>query len=286
MIARNAILVTGATGRVGGQVVSQLRSTGLAVRGLSRDPAGSGLPGDAEVVAGDLSDPESLHAALDGVGSVFLVFPTLHADHAAPAVITKIAEHARHIVYLSASGVADNSDEHAGGIIGSHARMERLIERSGMKWTFLRPGGFAANTLMWADQIRAGNVVRWFHGAAARSLIHEHDIAAVAVRALTQHGHHGARYHLTGPGQLTQVEQVQAIGAAIGRHLRFEEIAPEDARQELLTGMPAALVDSIVDGHSRMVRNPEPVTNTVEYLTGAPARTFQQWALDHAEDFQ
>jgi len=286
MTENSTILVTGATGRVGGQVVSQLLDTGVAVRALTRNPDATALPDGVEVVGGDLSDADTLDAALDGVDAVLLVFPTIQADHAAAAVIAKIAEHVTRIVYLSAAGVGDNPDEPADGIIGSHARVERLIERSGMEWTFLRPSGFAANTLMWADQIRAGNVLRWFYGAATRTLIHEHDIGAVAVRTLTEEGHGGMRYHLTGPSQLTQVEQAHAIGEAIGRPVRFEELAPEVARQELLASVPAALVDSILDGHAEMVRHPEPVTSTVEDLTGIRARTFQQWAVDHTSDFR
>lgn len=129
-------------------------------------------------------------------------------------------------------------------------------------------------------------MVRWFHGAASRSLIHEYDIAAVAVLALTEDGPGGARHHLTGPGTLTQVEQVHAIGAAIGRPLRFQQLSPDEARRVLFAGLPAAVANSIVDAHADMVRNPEPVTTTVADLTGRPARTFQQWAADHAADFQ
>ncbi|PZS36662.1 MAG: nucleoside-diphosphate sugar epimerase [Pseudonocardiales bacterium] len=286
MTTNSTILVTGATGRVGGQVISQLTGTGAAVRALTRNPDTTALPGGVEVVGGDLSDADTLDAALEGVDAVFLVFPTLQADGAAPTVVAKIAEHVGRIGYLSAAGVADNPDKHVGGIIGSHARVERLIEQSGMEWTFLRPSGFAANTLMWADQIRAGSVVRWFYGAATRTLIHEHDIGAVAVRTLTEHGHGGQRYHLTGPSQLTQVEQAHAIGEAIGHPVRFEELAPEIARTELFAGMPATVVDSILNGHAEMVRHPEPVTSTVADLTGTRARTFAQWAIDHANDFR
>lgn len=286
MAERSTILVTGATGRVGGQVVSQLRGTGVTVRALTRNPKAASFPEDIDVVRGDLSDADTLDVALDGVDSVFLVFPRLQADHAAPAVIKKIAQHARRIVYLSAAGVPDLQGEHVEGIIGSHAHVERLIKQSGMEWTFLRPSGFATNTLMWADQIRAGNVVRWFHGRATRSLIHEHDIGAVAVCVLTEEDHGEARYHLTGPGQLTQIEQARAIGEAIGRPVRFEELAPGIARQEFFDGVPAALVDSILNAHAEMVNQPEPVTSTVQDLTGAPARTFYQWAIDHASEFR
>lgn len=273
------ILVTGATGRVGGQVLALLRRAGAPVRALARDPAR--LPAGVDAVRGDLSDPASIAAATDGAASVFLVFPTLRADPVAPAVVDALAEHAGRIVYLSAAGASDERD----GILGSHGRLERLIERSGVEWTFLRPSGFAANTLAWADQIRRGDVVRWFHGAASRSLIHEYDIGAVAVRALTEDGHVGARHHLTGPGTLTQVEQVHAIGTAIGRPLRFQQLPPEEARRTLFADFPPAVAESIMDTHADMIRHPEPVTTTVADLTGRPARTFPQWAADHAADF-
>ncbi|UVS77612.1 SDR family oxidoreductase [Actinokineospora sp. UTMC 2448] len=280
MADRNTILVTGATGRVGGSAVAQLSGTGAAVRALTRNPGAARLP--AEVVGGDLADPDSLDAALDGVGAVLLVFPTLAADHAADALIAKLAEQGRRIVYLSAAGVEEATD----GILASHARVEALLERSGAEWTFLRAGGFAANTLMWADQIRAGDVVRGFHGAASRALIHEDDIAAVAVRALIDDGHAGGKYHLTGPARLTQVEQVEAIGAALGRKLRFEELPPEVAVRELFPGFDEEIARGIVDAHAAMVEHPEPITTTVERITGAPARTFQRWAVDHAGDFR
>jgi uncharacterized protein YbjT (DUF2867 family) len=275
----DTVLVTGATGRVGGQVVRQLVRAGVTVRALVRDPGRADLPDGVDITTGDLSDAGSL--AVRGVDSVFLVFPTMAADHAAPAVIAALAKHARRIVYLSATG----ADESTGGILGSHGMLERLIRESGVDWTFLRPSGFAANTLMWADQIRAGDAVRWFYPTATRSLIHEYDIAAVGVRALTEDGHSGAAYHLTGPEQLTQTEQVAAIGDAVGRPVRFDEMSPEAARAEFFTGMPTSIVDSIMTGQATFVHRPEAVTSTVEQVTGTPARPFRQWAVDHAADF-
>lgn len=128
--------------------------------------------------------------------------------------------------------------------------------------------------------------MRWPYGEAARSLIHERDIAAVAVRVLTEDGHGGEKYVLTGPEALTQVEQVRAIGEAIGRSLRFEEISPEAARKQMLAGgWPPSLADGALDYWAKLVMEPEPVTHVVEEVTGAPARTFGQWALDHADDF-
>jgi uncharacterized protein YbjT (DUF2867 family) len=282
------ILVTGATGNVGRHVVSELLAAGESVRALTRNPGSAELPEDVEVVGGDLVDPGTLDPALEGIESVFLVWPTLSADHAAPATLDAIAKHARRVVYLSSRGVPDDPEEQAESIIGSHARIERLIERSGLEWTFLRPGGFAANTLMWAPQIRAEGVVRWVHGAAGRSLIHERDIAAVGARTLTGDGHGGTKYELTGPQTLTQAEQVHTIGEAIGRPLRFEEIPPETARRQMLDqgGLPASILEAILDAHAEMVTHPESVLPTVQEITGAPARTFREWAADHAEDFR
>lgn len=277
------ILVTGATGRVGGSALSQLQRKGVAVRALVRDPQRAALPEGVEVVRGDLADPASLGPALDGVDSVFLVWPTIAADDAAPAAVAEITKHARRVVYLSANGVSPDSTD---GILSSHAMMERLIEGSGPEWTFLRPTGFAANTLGWAPQIRAEGVVRWIYGAARRSLIHERDIAAVGVLALTEPGHAGQAHVLSGPQAITQFEQAHTIGAAIGRPVRFEEVAPDIARRAILADLPPHVVDGIMAAHAAMVANPEQVTATVERLTGAPAHTFADWAADHAAEFK
>jgi uncharacterized protein YbjT (DUF2867 family) len=117
-------------------------------------------------------------------------------------------------------------------------------------------------------------------------LIHERDIAAVAVRALTDPAHHGARYALTGPQVLTQEQQVHDIGEAIGHALRFEEIPREAARRQMLNWLPSTAVDGALDAWAAMVTHPEPVTTTVEEITGTPAHTFLQWAHDHADDFR
>ncbi|TDP92020.1 SDR family oxidoreductase [Labedaea rhizosphaerae] len=264
------ILVTGATGKVGGAALRLLRASGAPVRALVRTP--SDLP---EAVRGDLAEPASLGAALTGVDAVFLVYPTLQADHAAPELIAALAEHGRHIVYVSARGADPAKD----AILGSHGKLEQFIADSGAPWTFLRPSGFAGNTLGWASQIRAGDEVRWFHGGAKRALIHERDIAAVGVAAITG-GHHGVAYDLSGPEQLTQVEQVTTIGDVLGRSLRFVELDPDTAKRELFPDMPG-----IVDGHAAMVANPEPVADTVERVLGRKALTYRQWVEDHIADF-
>src|SRR5262245_24042740 len=152
--ARNVILVTGATGHVGRHVVSQLLHTGAAVRALARNPAAAGLPSGVDVVRGDLATPDTLNTGLHGVEAVFLVWPGLRAD-LAPAVLDVIGKHARRIVFLSSLGIRDDLSQQPDSVNALHADIERLIEQSGLEWTFLRPGGFATNTLWWVPQIRA-----------------------------------------------------------------------------------------------------------------------------------
>jgi len=283
------ILVTGATGNVGGQVVAQLRDRGgVHVRALTRHPAGADLPDDVEVVGGDLSEPASLDEALNGVDGVFLVFPTLEADARAPELIARLAKHARRIVYLSADGVPDDRDVPVAGITGSHAAIEHLVEDSDAEWTFLRSGGMATNTLGWAAEIRASGVVRGPYAGLSRSLVHEADLAAVAVIALTESTLVGAKPVLTGPEILTHVDQAAAIGDAVGHPVSYEEIPRDEMRVRIIDewGWPPATADGALDAWEAMVGNRDGVTSTVENITGRPARSFRTWAIDHAADFR
>ena len=275
------IVVTGGTGRVGAQVVAQLRERDLPVRVVSRRPARS--PDGTEAVRADLADPASLEPHLLGADALFLLWPFTSAELTA-ALAPKLAEiaarHVGRVVYLSA--------QPAGERPGSFwALAEQAIEDAGVPWTFLRPTGFASNTLMWADQIRSGDLVRWPFGAAARALIDERDIAAVAVRVLTEDGHAGCRYVLSGPAVLTQVEQLAAIGQALGRDLTWEELPKAEAQRALAAawGDPG-FAASALDAWERFVTHPETVTSTVRDVTGAPARSFADWAAANAGAFR
>ncbi len=278
--------MTGVTGRVGGQVAAQLAARGVRVRALARDPAHVAGFG---AVGGDLTRPETLGPALTGVDAAFLVFPSVSGDGAANDLVAALAAAVPRVVYLSAHGVPDDPDPAAtpdGTILGSHAHVEGLLAGSGTAWTFLRSSGFAANTLGWAAALRRGDVLRWFHPGARRALVHEADLAAVAVRALLDDGDAGARHHLTGPEQLDQVQQLDAIGAALGRPLRFDAMSADEAVRELAGAFPPGLAEIIVAGQAAFVAEPEPMTREVERITGRPARTFAQWARDHVADFR
>jgi uncharacterized protein YbjT (DUF2867 family) len=214
-------------------------------------------------------------------------FGPLPAATVAPA-LEQIAKHVRRIVFLSAPLKTPHplfQQPNPGRALGE--QIERLIEVSGLEWTFLRPGMFAANSLnWWARQIRAGEVVRWPYLSVPTAPIDERDIARVGVQALCEDGHAGAEYVLTGPQSLTQFEQLSSIGRVLGRSLRIEEISPDEARRELLNLMPLAVVNMLFTAWSAAMGQPAFVTSTVADLTGTPARALADWAADHSSDFR
>ena len=280
------VLVTGATGRVGRVVIDQLLAAGVPVRALTRrSAAAAGLPPAVEVATGDLTIPESLDAALQGAGAVFLVWTA--PPMTAPAVIARLATHAQRVVFLSSPHRTPHPFfQQPNPMAALHAKIESLIAAAGLASTIIRPGMFALNTLhWWAARIRNGDVVRWPCGAAETAPIDERDIAAVAARALCEDRHGGGDYVLTGPESLSQAEQVRIIGDAIGRRIQFDELSPEDFRRETAGIWPAPVVDMLLAAWKATLGQPAFVTSTVSDVLGSPARTFRQWAADHAAAF-
>ncbi|MGX1632964.1 NAD(P)H-binding protein [Streptomyces albidoflavus] len=275
------ILVTGATGAVGRLVVARLVAAGASVRAISRTPATAGLPEQVEVFEGDLEKPETLRAALDGVDRLYL-FPVPEAARQVVALAKESG--VRRIVVLSSSSVLDTSgDNHSGEY---HRAVERAVEQSGLDWTFVRPDEFATNLLWkWGHSIRAEGVVRAPYGNAARVLIHEDDVAAVAATALLTDGHTGQAYVLTGPEAITQADQVRQIAHVLGRPLAFEEITPAQARKAMGRAMPQPVVEMVLGYLADAVDHPPVPKDTVERVTGRPALTFARWVADHAADF-
>ena len=268
------VVVTGATGLVGRRLVERLRLEGEPVRAVTRDPGRARLPGDVEVVQGDLGSPERMAEVFAGADRLHLM--TTHEPaqlDAAPAVARSARDAGvRRVTVMSGGGDETQLD---------------AVRAAGLPWTHLQPGEFMANTLDWAHQIRDQEVVRAPFGGWLSAMIHEDDIAAVAQAALTSGGHDGDTYILTCEEELTRVEVVRLIGAAIGRDIRFEELTPEQARSYWTSeeGYP----DEVVDWFLELGSGPGPVsaaTKTIREVTGRPARTFAEWAEEHADDFR
>ncbi|MFI5915929.1 SDR family oxidoreductase [Dactylosporangium sp. NPDC051541] len=274
MHSKASVLVTGATGNVGRHVVAQLRAQGTPVTAFARTIEDDGV----RAVRGDLTRPETIPPA----ETVFLLWRNLPSA-AAPAVIDRLAVHAKRIVLLSSAVVGERNPVGEPNPIGElHKDLEDLVERAGVEWTFLRPGQFAANTLEWVPQIRGGDVVRGSHGDAALTLLHERDLAAVAVAALTGDGHAGQRYVLTGPEVHIRAGLVPIIARVLGRDLRWEEGSEAEERARMRAWMPAAFVDVVLASRYHRPHH----TTTVEAILGAPARGYREWVEDHIADFR
>jgi uncharacterized protein YbjT (DUF2867 family) len=279
------VLVTGGTGRVGSAVVDLLVDAGVPVRVLTRrSGAAAMLPANVEVVTGDLTAPESLDAALRGVGAVFLVWTAPPAT--APAVVERLATYARRVVFLSSPHQTPHPFfRQPNPMAVLHADIERLIAAAGLESTIIRPGMFASNVLFWwATAIRADGVVRWPYGAAETAPVDDRDVAAVAARTLYQDGHAGGDYVLTGPESLSQAEQVSIIGDVIGRPITFEELSPDEFRRETQGSWPRPVVDMLLDAWGATMGRPAFITSAVIDILGS-ARSFRQWVADHAGAF-
>ncbi|MFB6482200.1 NAD(P)H-binding protein [Streptomyces virginiae] len=272
-------LITGATGSVGRHVVDLLVAAGAPVRALTRTPDSAALPDAVEVVAGDLLRPDSLLPALTGVERLYL-FP----EPSTAAQVARLAAQAgvRRIVVLSSDAVTEGSDP------DHHRPVEEAVERTGLDWTHVRPGEFAANKLsVWGSSIADAGVVRAAYPDAVGAPVHEADVAAVAAAALLEDGHAGAVHSVSGPEALTVGEQVRSLAAGLGRELRFEEVTPAAARADMIEqGFPEPIADYILAFQASWVDRPAAVHDTVERLTGTPARTLTQWAADHRADFR
>jgi len=279
------VLVTGATGRVGRAVAGLLIDAGLPVRALTRRPEAAALPANVEVVTGDLTVPESLDAALRGVSAVFLVWTAPPAT--APAVVERLATHARRVVFLSSPHQTPHPFfQQPNPMAVLHAEIERRLAAAGLASTIIRPGVFASNALLWwAPSIRAGGAVRWPYGAAETAPVDDRDVAAVAARTLYQDGHAGGDYVLTGPESLSQAEQVSIIGDVLGRRIRFEELSPDEFRRETEGSWPGPVVDMLLAAWGATMGRPAFITSTVSGILGSAPRSFRHWAADHATAF-
>lgn len=277
MTSPPTVLVTGATGRVGRLVVDGLLARGTRVRALVRSPRTAALPREVDLVAGDLHRPGPLPDA----DAALLIWPGFSAT-GADEFITRLTGRVAHVVYLSAARLQSGQD---GPTPGVWSEIEALLERAPASWTFLRSGGFAANTLQWAAQIRDGSPVRMPYPDAARSPVHERDLAEVAVRALIDPGHAGRAYAATGPQVLTQAEQVRIIGEVVGRRLHAIGQSPEEALAAMTAVFGAGVAEQSLAYWAGLVAEPERVTRDVEQVTGHPARTYAEWVRDHVHDF-
>jgi uncharacterized protein YbjT (DUF2867 family) len=274
------ILVTGATGNVGTEVVTALAAREADVRALARDPGRVAPPAGVEVVAGDLEQPDSLTSALDGVQAVFL----LGGWSDMPGLLERMERAlVRRVVLLTSRCVVGGQEDNA--VTRMWLDAEAAVRDSGLAWTILRPSGYQSNALRWLPQLRQGSVLRAPWPDVPIAAIDPADVAAVAATVLTAPGHDGVAHSLSGPEPLTPGAQVETLAAVLERPLRYEPLSDDEARAEMAGDTPASYVDAFFRFYSGGEFDDSPVLDSVQEITGRPPRSFRQWASAHAAAF-
>jgi len=283
------ILVVGATGTNGRELVGRLAAAGQPVRAMVRNPQkAEGLRGPTvEVVAGDLDDPASLDAALTGVDRAFFV---ASVDRRYVGWFANFLAAARrsgspHVVKFSGMGAGTDSPAE---ITRQHGETDEALAGSGLPFTILRPNSFHQNMLWSAGTIKDHGAFYLPMGEARQSLVDVRDIAAVAAGVLTGSGHEGKTYEVTGPGSLTYHEVADRLSAAVGKPVRYVAVTPEAALDSMLgSGMPEWNARAVVElygvfaaGHAART------TDTVERVTERVPISFERFARDHAGSFR
>jgi (4-alkanoyl-5-oxo-2,5-dihydrofuran-3-yl)methyl phosphate reductase len=281
------ILITGATGNVGRELVEQLMSKGESLRVVTRDQAKvEHLNPSIERIIGDMSDEAIVEQAVAGVDKIFM-FPLItEADHKSNIMLLKKSNEARvkHVVMLSSMGAANEAQSQIGAL---HREKEILVEKSGMTWTFLRPGAFMSNSLQWLPTIKLQGQVYNPTGAGKVAPISPRDIAAVAAVALTHAGHEGQIYLLTGPELISAEEQVEILSKAIGKSIKCIDVPIKVAAEQMSkTGAPGFLVEGLSAMWEAIKQGNAAIqTKDLERVTSSKGENFTKWCSEHRDEF-
>lgn len=289
------ILITGATGTIGRELCELVPASGVRVRAMARQPEQAatrlrarGTDSAIEWVQGDLSAPDTLHRALEGVERAFLLSAAepRQAELEESFIAAARSAGVVHVVKLSALGAAPDASFPGGRL---HARIERALERSGLAFTHLRPHTLMQNLLRSAAAIRDQGKLLAPMGNARISLIDARDVAAVAAAVLREGGRHAGKcYELTGPEALSYAGIAAELGAAAGHPVTYVDVTPAQARQAMLQrSIPEWLVDNILDLHACFRAGQwSDVKPAAREVAGRPARSFRDFAREHGHVFR
>ncbi|WP_103954781.1 SDR family oxidoreductase [Nonomuraea solani] len=278
------VLITGATGTVSTALMKALDGADVDLRTLVRDAS----KGTGKVFAGDLGDPRSLPPAFEGVQDVWLLVPNgpRAPEHNMNALWAARQAGVERVVRLSVIGAAHDAPNRSGRL---HALSDQETERSGLRWTILRPHYFMQNLLNEAGDIAATGTFSLNMAAARIGLIDARDIAECAARVLLDDPdrHHGRTYTLTGPRSLTFDEVAGELGRALGRSVTYRQVSDEVKRGSLVGyGVPEWIAD-MLEEYARAYASGwgDLTTGTVADLLGRPPRDLAGFARDHAAAF-
>jgi uncharacterized protein YbjT (DUF2867 family) len=273
------IVVTGATGNVGRTLVRTLAAAGHAVTAVSRNIAQADVPTGVRAVAADLGVPTGLDAALQGAKALFLL---VAGDDPAGVLARARSAGVTRVVLVSSQGVGTRP----GGAYAHAEAFEKAVAASGLEYTILRSGGLDSNAFAWVEPIRAQRLAPAPFAEVGLPFVDPDDVAAVAAAALTEDGHAGATYVLTGPSATTPRQRAAAIGEAIGAPVTFVEMTREEAAAQMAQFMPPAVVEGTLAILGEPTAEERAVSPDVERVLGRPAAPFSAWAERNAAAFR
>jgi uncharacterized protein YbjT (DUF2867 family) len=273
------IVVTGDTGNVGRTLVRTLAAAGHAVTAVSRNIAQADVPTGVRAVAADLGVPTGLDAALQGAKALFLL---VAGDDPAGVLARARSAGVTRVVLVSSQGVGTRP----GGAYAHAEAFEKAVAASGLEYTILRSGGLDSNAFAWVEPIRAQRLAPAPFAEVGLPFVDPDDVAAVAAAALTEDGHAGATYVLTGPSATTPRQRAAAIGEAIGAPVTFVEMTREEAAAQMAQFMPPAVVEGTLAILGEPTAEERAVSPDVERVLGRPAAPFSAWAERNAAAFR
>ena len=284
------ILVTGATGNVGSAVLGNLGTTEVNLRTLAHDEAKAQSLKDrgVEAVVGDFLEPETLIPALQGVSTVLLITP-IHPEQVTQASnVIKAAKESGNDPRIVRLSVHQASHEAPSRNSRQHAQIEDEVRSSGLPYTLLRPTTFMQNTLATARMVASeGKIYQPFKDGKL-GMIDARDIGEVAAKVLTEEGHEGKVYTLTGPAAISLYEVAEALSEVLGKEVRYVNIPLEDAKRAMLNmGLSEWRADVLIEyakAHSEGYSNF--TTEDVEQLTGHRATSYKEFATDFERVFR
>jgi uncharacterized protein YbjT (DUF2867 family) len=282
------ILVTGGTGGVGSELLRLLSQAGVTTRALVRNPKKAQELSGVTWMVGDLAKPDTLTPAFENASTLFLL-TSYYEDMAElqhNAIAAALAADAGHVVKVSAFAASGHSRAPIGRW---HYQVEKELKDSGLGWTMLRPHHFMQNLLAQAEYVRKDGVVYSASGDGKIPYIDARDVAAVAFVTLTEPGHLGKTYVLTGSEAISYRQAAEIIGAVINKPVRFVDESPDEARaRRVREGLPPAVVESAlaISAYQRAGGKTVTITSTVADLTGRPPRTVAEFVREHAAIFR
>lgn len=282
------ILIVGATGNVGDNLVAALIGKGADVRGLAHTEEGAAAvrAAGAEAVVGELTDPDSLDAAFDGVAAAFILTRGMENQVEMAGNAVEAAKRAGVGRIVRSSGFLPEPVLET--ILGrQHHEIEQLVKASGVPYTIIRPTFFMQNIMGAAQAIASDGVLYWAFGDGRAGMIDIRDIVDVAAEVLTSDGHEGATYTLTGPASISMHDVAEAFTKVLGKKIQYIDVPVEAAVQGMVgMGMPQFMADSFGElFHNFADNGADRATDTVEKVTGHEARSIDDFAGDFAGMF-